>query len=219
MTPGPGGNPLRFRPRWWGLVLAASGCGAGVMLGNWQAGRAEEKRSAAAQVQRIALRGEFLPQFTVFIGNRLHRGQPGYQVVQPLRTADAKHVLVNRGWIASAPGGGNLPELVTPAGDVALEGIRLEHFARAYEPAGSRHEGRVWQNVSIEEFARWSGLLLEPYALEQHSALLDGLARDWPAAGAGVEMHEMYSLQWYSLAALSVVLFLVLSVRRDRSPS
>ena len=62
-------------------------------------------------------------------------------------------------------------------------------------------EGKVWQNVTLERFAAWSGLALEPYVVEQHSSLDDGLLRDWPRADAGVEVHESYALQWYSLAA------------------
>jgi len=69
----------------------------------------------------------------------------------------------------------------------------------------------------VATFAVWSGLLLEPYVLEQHSPLADGLARNWPLPDTGVAVHESYALQWYSLAALSVALFLVLSFRRERA--
>ena len=65
----------------------------------------------------------------------------------------------------------------------------------------------------------WSGLKLEPYVLEQHSPLADGLARNWPRADAGVDVHESYALQWYSLAALSAVLFVALGIRRERKPA
>ena len=77
-------------------------------------------------------------------------------------------------------------------------------------------EGKVWQNVTLERFSAWSGLALEPYVVEQHSALDDGLVRDWPRAGAGVEMHESYALQWYSLAALSLVLFFALNLKSEK---
>ena len=33
--------------------------------------------------------------------------------------------------------------------------------------------------------------------------------------GSGAEKNENYALQWYSLAALSIVLWIVLSFRRD----
>jgi surfeit locus 1 family protein len=70
--------------------------------------------------------------------------------------------------------------------------------------------------VSVAEFSAWSGLALEPWILEQHSALEDGLLRDWPRAGSGVEKHESYALQWYSLAALSLILFLALNFKIEK---
>ena len=219
MRPGPWSFPFAFRPRWWRFALAAAGCGAGIALGNWQSGRADEKRAAGAAVERIAVRGEFVPKYTVYLDNKVHRGRPGYHVVQPLRLAGgAAHVLVNRGWVAAGPRREQLPGIFTPAGQVALEGVRLERFPRAYAPAGARPEGRVWQNVTREEFGAWSGLALEPFVIEQHSALEDGLARDWPPPDAGIEKHQAYALQWYSLAALCVILFVVLSLRRDAPP-
>ena len=201
------------------MLLAAIGCAAGIALGNWQSGRAAEKRALAATPANLTLRGEFVPKYTVFLDNKLYRGRPGYHVVQPLRLAGGKHVLVNRGWIAAGASREQLPEVRTPAGEVTLSGVRLEHFARAYVPAAANPQGNVWQNVAVAPFAAWSGLALEAWVLEQHSALDDGLVRDWPALDLGVEMHEAYALQWYSLAALSAVLLLVLNLKRGRHAS
>ena len=152
----------------------------------------------------------------VLLDNKVNRGRNGYHVVQPLRTAEGRHVLVNRGWVAAPAHRENLPKLLTPPGMHLVEGRVLEHFPRAYAPEPAKPEGRVWQNVEVTTFTAWSGLKLEPYVIEQHSPLADGLARNWPAPDSGAEKNEMYALQWYSLAALSVVLFLVLSVRRER---
>jgi len=210
---------LRFRPPWWAAVLAAAGCVAGVLLGNWQSGRAEQKRALARSQQLATLQGSFDAQHTVLLDNKLRNGRPGYEVVQPLRLVDGKLVLVNRGWTAAGATREQLPKVRTPAGVVALQGVRLDHFARAFEPAGTKRSGTVWQNASVEEFAAWSGLALEPWVFEQHSALDDGLARDWPRPDAGVAMHESYALQWYSLAALSLVLFIGLNVKIDKRRS
>lgn len=206
------------------MLLAALGCAAGIALGNWQTGRAAEKRALAAAQAPATWRGVFDAKYTVLLDNKLHRGRPGYHVVQPLRLAGGGHVLVNRGWAAAGASRAQLPDISTPAREVAFTGLRLERFARAYEPGEARPEGRVWQNVAIERFAAWSGLALEGYVIEQHSALDggpdDGLIRDWPRADAGHEKNEMYALQWYSLAALSIVLLLVLNVRRGpRGPA
>jgi len=211
-------GPVRFRPRLWALLLAAAACAAGIALGNWQWQRAEEKRAAAAAQKRVALRGTFLAEYTVFLDNKLHRGRAGYHVVQPLRTASGEHVLVNRGWIAGGPSREALPTFATPAGEVRIEGIALDRFPRALQ-AGAGREGRVWQNLDPGEFAAWSGLALAPYVVLQDSALEDGLVRDWPAPDEGADKNRAYALQWYSLAALAVILLLALGFRRDAPPS
>jgi len=211
------GSSFVFRPPWWGVALAAAGCAAGIALGNWQAGRAAQKRAAGAAVDVVTLRGALQPGFTVFLDNKVYRGRPGYQVVQPLRLAGGKHVLVDRGWIPAGASRDALPAIRTPGGEISIAGRRLSGFAQALAPDASRPQGKVWQNVTLAQFAAWSGLVLEPYVLEQHSALDDGLVRDWPRADAGAAMNESYALQWYSLAALSVILLLALNIRRDGS--
>lgn len=208
---------LRFRPPWWAVALAAAGCAAGVALGNWQSDRAAQKRAAGAAVERVTLRGSFEPRYTVLLDNKLYRGRPGYEVVQPLRLDGGRYVVVNRGWIALGPSRDQLPEIRTPTGEIALTGVRLQRFAQAYAPrVAPQAEGRVWQNVTLERFAAWSGLALEPYVLEQYSGADDGLVRERPQAGAGVEVHESYALQWYSLAVLSLILFFVLNIKIEK---
>lgn len=206
---------LRFQPPWWAVALATAGCLAGVLLGNWQSGRAAEKRAAGA-ARPVALSGRFIAKYSVLVDNRSHRGAPGYHVVQPLRLDDGRYVLVNRGWTPAGRDRARLPEIRTPQGRVNLTGLRLPRFAQAYEPAGARPEGAVWQNVTLERFSAWSGLTLEPYVIEQHSALDDGLVRDWTPAGAGAEKNEIYALQWYSLSVLSLVLLAVLNVKLEK---
>ena len=71
----------------------------------------------------------------------------------------------------------------------------------------------------IEAYASETGLRLEPRVIEQHSDLPDGLARDWAPHDAGAEKNQAYALQWYSLAALAVVLAIVLSFRKIEAAS
>jgi surfeit locus 1 family protein len=73
----------------------------------------------------------------------------------------------------------------------------------------------VWQNLRREDYAAWSGLAVQPVIVEQTNDLGDGLLRDWERPEATFVKNEMYALQWYSLAALCVILFIVLSFRRE----
>ena len=203
-----------FRPRAWAAALTALGCAAFVALGQWQAGRAHDKRALAQHAKTVVLAGEFVPRHTVLLDNRLRQGRPGYEVVTPMRIAGSTdHVLVNRGWVAAMPRRDQLPQFGTPAGEVRVEGIALPRLPQALS-LGKEETGSVRQNLDIARFSAETGLALRPFVLQQHAGPDDGLARDWPAADAGVLKHESYSLQWYSFAALAVVLFIVLSFRR-----
>jgi len=205
-----------FRPRLWALALAAAACAAGIALGNWQSGRADEKR-AAGRLERVAVEGEFVPKYTVYLDNRMRRGKPGYEIVTPLRLrGSSAHVLVNRGWVEAGKTREVLPEVQTPSGVLRIEGIALERLPRSLQ---FMERGlRVRQNLRIQDYASEIGLPLQPRVIEQHSHLPDGLARDWPRHDTGIEKHQGYALQWYSLAALAVVLALVLSFRKIETP-
>jgi surfeit locus 1 family protein len=202
-----------FRPRLWALALAAAACAAGIALGNWQSRRADEKRALAEHVQRIVVAGEFLPERTVLLDTKLRGGRAGYEVVAPLRLAEGIHVLVNRGWIAAPPRRDELPPVVTPPGRLRIEGVVLSHLPRTLKLGGPA-KGPVRQSLELEEFAAESGLTLQAFFIQQHSDSGDGLARHWPPPDAGIEKHQAYAFQWYSLAALAVALALVLSFRK-----
>jgi len=207
-----------------------------VLLGNWQARHAEEKRALGAAFDQalrsppvalspgadiaglvhkhVSARGKFLADRTVLLDNKLRQGRPGYEVVTPLRLgASDSNVLVDRGWVAAAPSRAVLPEVRTPAGDVEVSGVALDRLPRALE-TGVAPEGAVRQNVDIDAFAAATKLRLEPLVIEQHSELPDGLSREWPRPDFGIEKHQSYALQWYSFAALAIILVIVLSMRR-----
>lgn len=205
------GYSFRFRP--WVLAAAAAGCAAGIALGNWQSGRAEEKRAAAAAVRTVSVRGTFDPRHTVLLDNKVRHRQPGYEVVTPLKVAGSdEHVLVVRGWIAAPASRDVLPEVRTPAGVTSIEGVSQARLPRLLVH-GETH-GKVRQTLEIDAFAAETGLRLQPRFIEQHSQADDGLLREWSRPDFGVEKHESYALQWYSLAVLAALLGIVFSFRK-----
>src|SRR3954466_3266812 len=228
-----------FRPRAWAFAAAATAAAAGIALGHWQAGRAAEKRALGARLEQafkappleipdrkidprdyvmkhVAARGRFADEHTVYLDNKLRHGRPGYEVVTPLRL-DGVYVLVNRGWIAAAKTRAVLPHVPAPPGEVRVEGLGLARLPHALE-LGAPQPGKVRQNVDLSALEKETGLRLQPIVIEQHSPAPDGLTRDWPRPDTGIDKHESYALQWYSLAALAAVLFVALSFRRAGAP-
>lgn len=225
-----------FRPSFLGFVLALAACLLAVALGNWQMRRAEGKLQAGAQREaamhapplplradvdprqylgtKVRARGRFDAGQTYFLDNRLRDGRPGYEVLTPLRLGDGRwSVPVLRGWI---PVGvrDSAPSVRTPEGEVVIEGLALGRLSHALEPPGYVAQGRVRQNMTLEEFAGATGLRTLPIVIEQHSETRDGLQRNWPRPDLGADKHSAYALQWYALASLAVVLFFVLSFSR-----
>jgi cytochrome oxidase assembly protein ShyY1 len=75
--------------------------------------------------------------------------------------------------------------------------------------------GAMVQNVDVTDFARASGLKLQPFFVEQLGAGqgADALVRDWPAPMLGIEKHQGYAFQWYALAAMAFLFFAITGFR------
>lgn len=229
----------RFRPTLWGTVAALGGFAAALGLGYWQLDRAEQKLMRAAEhaelarkpalrlgqeplpkgesieLRRVEARGRFVPEAIVLIDNRVRRGAVGYEVVMPLRLAtDQSLVLVNRGWTPGTGDRRRLPEISTPNENVLVIGTAVIPGKRMYELGAEIAEGQVWQNLSIERFRSRMNLPILPIVVQQTNHLADGLLREWPALDYGVNTHHSYALQWFALAVLVAVVYLVLSFRR-----
>jgi surfeit locus 1 family protein len=232
----------RFRPS-LAVTLATIGVIAlTVSLGNWQHRRAEEKtalarefdiRAAAAPVampaslvdagglefRRVSAVGRFDAAKTFLLDNKVIAGQAGYHVITPFGLAGSElYMLVDLGWIPAGPSRDVLPEVPTSDGVQTIEGIAAVPSARFLELAPDRGRA-VRQNLVIERIASEFHIALQPVLLQQTGPAADGLVRRWERPDTGVEKHVAYSWQWYSLAALAAVLYVVLNLQRNsRTP-
>lgn len=225
------------------LVFALA-CG----LGNWQSGRALEKapvedRQAvvrdeapldvgadvvdpvAVDGRRLRVRGEFLGQSTVYWDNQIVDRIAGFAVITPLRLAGGSMiVLVDRGVVAPGAERGKLPEVATPTGMVEVEGRAYIPPRRTVELADNVDQGALWQNLTTEKFARRTGLKVHGFVLRQGGPAEPGLRRaaDAPAGaafGMTAAKHRGYAFQWYSLAALVLVLYVFFTFfRHEHAP-
>jgi surfeit locus 1 family protein len=168
--------------------------------------------------RRVKLTGVLLSDKTIFIDNRTHKGKAGFHVLTPLKIGEAV-VLINRGWIArDVADRTKLPQLNVIDQTVSIVGLSQAELVQSYELARAdkpKQDDRLWQSASIAEFAQWSSLTLKPFVVRQTEApvnitgveISDGLVRDWAALNTDVDKHRGYAVQWYSLSALSVVLW------------
>jgi surfeit locus 1 family protein len=229
----------RFRPSAPMTAAAIAFCTLTVALGLWQARRAAEKEALQADLERrsaepplelparpiapddyalrrVVARGEYADRFTILLDNRVHRGRAGFHVLSPLRiTGGNVHVLVNRGWIGAGRTRAELPEAPAPGGEQTVTGLATVPTGRVYELAAGGAEGPVWQNLLLDRYRAWSKLELQPIVIQQTNDARDGLVREWERPDAGADRHRAYALQWFSLAGLTAVLYVVLNLKRS----
>jgi surfeit locus 1 family protein len=235
---------MRFRFKTVPLVVTIAVAALGIALGNWQTRRAAEKIALQAvltehgrepplvltggtsavpqEFRRVSVRGQFVPGFPVFLDNRPYQGRAGYYLVMPFKIAGAdQYVLVARGWLPRAAGeAGSVPPYQTPGGLVTIEGtmrLDLGHVMQLGTAAPVKPHAMV-QNLAVGDVAYASGLPLLPFFIQQTGPAGDGMVRDWPAPALGVDKHKGYAFQWYALAAMAVVFFIITGMRRESKP-
>ena len=59
----------------------------------------------------VTATGTYLPDETVIVRYRTHEGSAGVDVVVPLQTTGGPAVLVDRGWLATDNGGGDVGDV------------------------------------------------------------------------------------------------------------
>jgi surfeit locus 1 family protein len=219
-------------------AAAIAFCALTVALGNWQLRRAEERDGAQRQLEaraagaavpipaqpvdpakwawrRASARGEYVAAQTILLDNRVLDGRVGFEVLTPLRLAGSDmHVLVDRGWTPQGRTRDELPRVPTPAGPQATEGIAIVPPARVFELGSGTPKGAVWQHLKLDQYRERTGLALQPIVLQQTSASDDGLIRRWDRPDAGADKNRAYALQWYVFAALTVILYVALNIKR-----
>lgn len=214
----------------------------GLSLGRWQDRRAAEKielqarldvratmpprvldaaevRVGQVEYRPVRAQGTWVPEWTIYLDNRPHEGRAGLYVLTPLKLAASDmHVLVARGWIPrDLQDRARIAPYQTPDGDVVVSGIARQRPGKVMElgDSGPLKGNAIVQNIEVAELAEASGLRMQPFIVEQDAGQAgDGLVRQWPAATLGVDKHKGYAFQWYALAAMAVIFFVVTGFKR-----
>jgi surfeit locus 1 family protein len=227
-------NHARWSASWGMTALTLLAVVGFVDLGRWQWHRAAQKRALAsafsagnAEVKPLGSRdtaslpryaqvraqGRYDGEHQFLLDNMSLNGQPGYEVLTPLRLSDGRTLIVNRGWVPLTVSRHQLPAIAldapgeqAPAGK--LDALPVAGIALGHVPPGA---GTPWPRLtSFPTMADLSASLAQP--LEARQLLLNadeplGYVRDWQPTGFGPERHIGYALQWWAFGALAFGLF------------
>ncbi len=232
-----------LRPRWIvSHLLVAALVVTMVSLGFWQLRRLDEKRShnrlvegrtsqpvaavadllpvgaGAADVDPVELRrvrasGSYGADSQVLVRGRSLDGRPGSWVLAPLRMADGRVLVVNRGWI---PNDGSLAAVPgryrVPSGRVTVTGILQPTETRGRFGPTDPPTGRLRSlaRVDVERYARQLGAEAVPAWVQLTSQVPPGTAspsaRPLDSPPSGDEgPHFGYAMQWFIFSAIAVI--------------
>lgn len=183
--------------------------------------------------RKVVARGHYEPEFQVLIDNRIFRSQAGYHVITPVRLEGSDmRLLINRGWIP-APGERNdVPKVVTPAGPVEISGtaiipgtrfLRLGSAGRDGQNGPLDEPGRhpqhnprpVWQNLDLSVYTQSVAFPVQPIVIQlAPESDAGGFVREWPRPDERIQTNLGYALQWWTFAATTVALWLVVNFRK-----
>jgi len=233
---------IRFRPlpmmTLWTLIGIALLCG----LGKWQLDRlhwklglihAAETRSHAAPVPlrsivgestsdveytHAAAEGEFIPGKTAYLFSQLEDERIGYQVLEPMRLADGRVLIVDRGFVPQ--NGTGLPTDVTaaPTGEVRIAGlVRGDQKPGPFTPPADPKKS-VFYVRDIPAIASALGVSdAVPLMLAEDQSAPKGI---YPEGGhtrlTFRNEHLQYAITWFSLAFVLLVMYLVYHAQRGR---
>ncbi len=221
-------------------VLAVLLCVTFGLLGRWQWHRGDLRQaewdrfaSGAERVvplgtsgvdsvprfQRVSVVGQMDADHQFLLDNRSYQGRAGFEVLTPLRRPNGRVVLVDRGWVPFSGLRQRLPEVVLqPRGVVTVVG-RVDNLPSPGLASGrSAPAAQGWPKVtafpSMSQLSAALGVALEPriVLLDPHAA--DGYVRDWHPPGMEPIRHWSYAVQWWAFAALVVILWVVLSLKK-----
>jgi surfeit locus 1 family protein len=180
--------------------------------------------------RRVQARGVYLKDQGVWLENRPHPlGRDpqtgiatGFYLLMPMRLSENPQqiIWVNRGWVPrNFQKLNQVPEIITSVDENLIEGIALESATKTYvlgKESGLRATDglAIQENIHFQEEQNKLQLDQYPFVLRQDNPeIKDGLQRLWPLADRGVEKHLGYAFQWFALAFMSLVFWIVTAYR------
>lgn len=205
---------------WWFFWLAL--VALGLTLANWQWQRAAEKETLEAQLLEnhqltnpqtqpqhlslLTLKGEFLADRTLWLDNRILKGQVGVAALTPLVTESGHWWLVQRGFVPTPVDRRYLPSIATPSGEIEIEG-RWQALQGSSLVFGDNREGDRLQSIRLDS---WEDLPGEHFVGVVHQSGGAGQLESWWTPNQmPAERHIGYAVQWLMLASLALVMAVI----------
>jgi cytochrome oxidase assembly protein ShyY1 len=234
---------LEFRFNWLIAVCVLLFAGGLVRLGLWQLDRASEKIELQRSFQqsgeqeatpilevpvaglefdmiqhqnrRVALRGHYLNDQSIFLIYQTYQTQIGYEIVTPFQLDEGDLiVMVSRGWSGINDYKALVSSLPRIEGPLLLEGQIYVPTAQQASQTNIVQEVTwplVTRYLNMDELQPWFQSTLFPYVVRLAENQPGVLIRHWPVVLVDSGRNFSYALQWFAMAIAVIAVSLILS--------
>ncbi len=228
-----------FKLSFTAMSLMALGVFMFVGLGCWQCHRAEEKRMMLAQYenerhkpprvwkigsknpgqyQQFKVSGHYAQRFFL-LDNQYHQHEWGYHVLSPFKLDAHTVVMVDRGWVKGEPLRAHFPEVISPKDGQMISGeayyAHKNHWINQVDPQKITQHAWIIAQFEPQKIEKILHQHVLPFMIRLSNTEPHGWIRDWQIVAMPPERHQAYAFQWFSLAAMVVVVFMVTSFKRN----
>ena len=167
----------------------------------------------------VQVQGTFSVDAYFLLDNQVQNKQVGYEVLGILTLDDGSgSVLINRGWIAGDPARRSLPAVPPVEGAVSIVGHIYVAPGEPYLLAEQQLDGAwplIIQAVEMEKLlpaveVQIGGSVFR-YPVRIDKGEPGALSVSWQVVNMSPQKHQGYALQWFAMAAVLLVFFLVSS--------
>lgn len=206
-------------------------------LGLWQLQRMHEKQDLIDRFEHpaeldlpqaiadgslfahVRVRGRYNLSWHLLLDNKILDGRAGVQVMTLFQADDGLPILVNRGWLPLPPDRNSLPEIPTPSGQSKISGVLTrppEVGVRLGGPENLQNLAgpRLITYFAMSELEAAVGQKLSPWLIHLDASDSTGFdGRDWKPTVMLPAQHGAYAVQWFALALVTAIIWLVLGWR------
>ncbi len=232
------GFNIRFTPSWQMAILALFTILLFTRLGFWQLQRAHEKKQMLSahqaftqqapilwepksklpvQYQQVRVHGHFLSK-TLLLDNQHYHHQFGYHVISPLVLKNGQILLVDRGWLVGDVTRQTLPITETPTGLISLRGSVYYPSAKNWRLGQllekEQADSAVIELIDTKLIGQFLHKSVYPFIIRLGKHEVSGFTREWAIVAMPPQRHYAYALQWFSMALVIFIIFIVLNSKK-----
>lgn len=232
------GFKVRFTPGWKMCILTLLVMALFLRLGVWQLDRGAKKKhmlnaqsnqakmapmawsplqKLPVQYQKIKMKGYFL-KHVLLLDNQHYRHQFGYDVFSPFVLANGHLVLVDRGWVIGEPRRQIFPTITTPTGLTTLAGSvyypATKNFLLGPVLEKKQDHLAIIELVDTKVISQFLHAPVYPFVLRLGKEEKAGYIRAWQVVSMSPQRHYGYAVQWFVMALVIFIIFIVLNLKK-----